>query len=145
VILSKACEYGVKAVIFIAVNAQDGKKVSLKELTANIESPEAYTSKILQKLVREDIVKSNKGAQGGFEITDNQLSELLLWDVVKTIDGVGIVDNCALGMNKCSTENPCPLHKDYEAVRLEIKKLMKQTTIKNLSKRVKEGESVLKN
>jgi Rrf2 family iron-sulfur cluster assembly transcriptional regulator len=144
-ILSKACEYGVKAVICISINSQKGRKVNLKEVAKNIESPVAFTSKILQKLVKAGFVNSVKGARGGFEIKTSVLETLLLWDIVKEIDGVDITEKCLLGMRNCSNENPCPVHDKYKTVRTDILSLMKSTSIKELSQKVKEGESVLKN
>ena len=49
---SKACEYGIRASIYIAQQSLLDRKVSLKEISEAIESPTAYTSKILQKLTR---------------------------------------------------------------------------------------------
>ena len=48
---SKACEYGIRASIYIASQTQIGNRVSLVDVVKKIESPEAFTSKILQKLV----------------------------------------------------------------------------------------------
>ena len=63
---SKACEYGIRASIFIAEQSLLDKKVSLKDIAKAIDSPEAYTSKILQQLSRNFIINSDKGPTGGF-------------------------------------------------------------------------------
>ena len=57
---SKACEYGIKAAIFIAINSYEGRRVSPKEIAEEINSPQAFTAKILQDLVRNNIVFSIK-------------------------------------------------------------------------------------
>ena len=53
---SKACEYGIKASIFIAINSYEGKRVSPKEIAKEIDSPEAFTAKILQALVKNNVI-----------------------------------------------------------------------------------------
>ena len=53
---SKACEYAIRASIYIAKQSQNASKVSLKDVAMAIESPEAYTSKILQQLSRNHII-----------------------------------------------------------------------------------------
>ena len=58
---SKACEYGIKASIFIALCSYKGVRVSLKSIAKEINSPEAFTAKILQDLVRHDVINSVKG------------------------------------------------------------------------------------
>lgn len=41
----KACEYGIRASIYIASQTQIGNRVSLVDVVKKIESPEAFTSK----------------------------------------------------------------------------------------------------
>ena len=65
---SKACEYGIKASIFIAQQSLLDRKVNLREIAEAIESPTAYTSKILQKLSRQKIINTDKGPTGGFSM-----------------------------------------------------------------------------
>ena len=43
---SKACEYGIKAAIFIATKSYEDKRVSPKEIAEKINSPQAFTAKI---------------------------------------------------------------------------------------------------
>ncbi|MGB0369618.1 MAG: RrF2 family transcriptional regulator, partial [Flavobacteriales bacterium] len=61
---SKACEYGIRATLFIAQNAAESNRVSLKEISKKINSPEAFTAKILQQLARNKIIVSYKGPHG---------------------------------------------------------------------------------
>ena len=75
---SKACEYGIKAAIFIATKSYEGVRVSPKEIAENISSPQAFTAKILQSLVRHNIVNSVKGAYGGFQRFQNEVLAQLL-------------------------------------------------------------------
>lgn len=50
---SKACEYGIRASILIASESVNGNRLGLITIAKKIDSPEAFTSKILQKLVKE--------------------------------------------------------------------------------------------
>ena len=65
---SKACEYGIKATIFIAIKSCEDKRVNTKEISQEINSPAAFTAKILQALVRHKVIDSVKGPHGGFQI-----------------------------------------------------------------------------
>ena len=44
---SKTCEYGIKAVLYIASQSLENKRVKIGDIVQNIDSPEAFTSKIL--------------------------------------------------------------------------------------------------
>ena len=65
---SKSCEYAIRATIFIASKCCENRKVGLKEIADAIDSPTAFTAKILQKLSKNKIINSTKGVNGGFEI-----------------------------------------------------------------------------
>ena len=97
---SKACEYGIKAAIFIATKSYEGKRVSPKEISAEIDSPQAFTAKILQALVKHNIINSVKGAYGGFEIDKTNIGNVKLSQIVNAIDGDSIYSGCGLGLEK---------------------------------------------
>ena len=141
---SKACEYGIKAAIFIATKSYEGVRVSPKEIAENISSPQAFTAKILQSLVRHNIVNSVKGAYGGFEIPKDRISEVKLAEIVKAIDGDSIYVGCGLGLKKCNEEHPCPAHDKFKVVRDELKNMLENTTLEELALNIKSGSAFLR-
>lgn len=141
---SKACEYGIKASIYIALNSYDGKRVSLKEIAKEIDSPEAFTAKILQALVRNNIIKSVKGAYGGFEIDKNDIQLIKLAEIVNAIDGNQIYEGCGLGLHSCQEEHPCPVHDQFKVIRKELKYMLESTNLEQLALDIKSGVSFLK-
>ena len=140
---SKACEYGIKATVFIARESKDQNRSGLKTIAKAINSPEAFTAKILQKLVQQDIIRSIKGPQGGF-FMDPENNETALAKIVKAIDGDSIMNGCALGLEKCSADHPCPLHTDFAKIRGNLTTMLETTTVLELTRRLDTGESFLK-
>ena len=141
---SKACEYGIKAAIFIATKSYEGKRVSPKEIAKEIDSPQAFTAKILQALVRQDVVNSVKGAYGGFEIDKNNISAIKLAQIVKAIDGDAVYSGCGLGLEKCDENHACPVHDKFKGVRDELKFMLENTSLEELALNIKSGTSFLK-
>ena len=140
---SKTCEYGIRATLFIARESNQDRRTSLKKIAREINSPEAFTAKILQKLVQQNIIKSIKGPQGGFYIeTENNTT--MLAEIVKAIDGDSIMKGCALGLNKCSEDHPCPLHFDFVEIRSGLKHMLETNSVMELSSRLESGNSFLK-
>lgn len=140
---SKACEYAVRCTIYIASQSQQGLRTDIKEIAKKIDSPEAFTAKILQKLVREGLVTSVKGHGGGFEMTGNQINEITVFHIVKAIDNDGSVTGCFMGLKHCSETHPCPMHERYKQVRNDFKQLLQDTKIQELLSGLKSGESFL--
>jgi len=141
---SKACEYGIRASIYIAEQSLLDRKVSLKDVAEAIESPPAYTSKILQKLSRNNIINSDKGPMGGFSMDKDQLEKVKLSFIVRAIDGDSIYSGCGLGLKKCNEKAPCPIHNQFKTIRDDLKKMLETTTVQSLSKELKGGLSYLK-
>ena len=141
---SKACEYGIRASIFIAEQSLLDKKVSLKDIAKAIDSPEAYTSKILQQLSRNFIINSDKGPTRGFSMSQQQLEEVKLSTVVTAIDGDAIYKGCGLGLKNCNEKMPCPVHNQFKVVREELREMLETTLVKSLTMDLKEGLTFLK-
>ena len=141
---SKACEYGIKASIFIALSSFENKRVSPKVIAKEINSPEAFTAKILQELVRNGIVSSVKGAYGGFEIDKSKVATIKLSQIVKAIDGDSIYNGCGLGLETCDENHPCPVHEKFKSIREELKNMLENTSLKELALSIKAGESFFK-
>lgn len=141
---SKACEYGIRAVIFLTTKSKNGERVNINIISNEINSPPAFTAKVLQKLVKGNIVSSLKGPQGGFYIKEEAIAKVRLVDIVRIIDGDSIYNSCAIGLKDCSALKPCPLHDEFKSIRLDIKRVLEETSLTNLAEQLKKGLSVLK-
>lgn len=141
---SKACEYGIKASIFIAINSYEGKRVSPKEIAKEIDSPEAFTAKILQALVKNNVINSVKGAYGGFEIDRSNIPNVKLAHIVNAIDGDSIYNGCGLGLHKCDELHPCPVHDKFKGIRDGLKNMLEQTSLEELALNITSGATFLK-
>ncbi len=129
---SKSCEYGLRSIIYIAQQSAQDSKVSLATISEAVNSPQAFTAKVLQQLTRNNIIKSIKGPYGGFVIESEKMDIIKLSDVVKVLDGDSIYTSCGLGLNKCNENSPCPLHFKFVEVRNQLKELLEKTTLSML-------------
>jgi len=141
---SKTCEYAIRASVYIATQSLDGRRVSLVDTAKQIGSPEAFTAKILQELVRNSIVNSMKGPSGGFGIEKSKLSKIRLSQVVHAIDGDSIYKGCGLGLHECSEKAPCPVHDKFKVIRNQLRAMLEKTSLLELAQGLEKGLTVLK-
>ena len=141
---SKACEHGLRAVIYIASQSLQGRRVKIGDIAKYTDSPEAFTGKVIGALAKHHIVNSHTGPNGGFDISERQMIETRGSDVIKAIDGDDAYLGCILGLKECSEANPCPMHEQFSKVRFTLKKVLETTTIYDLATNFKLGKSVLK-
>ncbi len=106
---SKSCQYGIRAVLFLAVYSSAEKRLGVTEIANKLEIPKHFLAKILQQLAKENLISSSRGPSGGFYLNKkNRKSNLK--DIIEAIDGSQIFTDCILGLKECSSEKPCPLH-----------------------------------
>jgi len=140
---SKACQYGIKAIIYIATQSLEGNRVKIGDVADNTATPEALTAKILGALNKHDIVRSIKEPYGGFDIDIHRMKQIKISDIVYAIDGDSIYNGCALGLSECNAAAPCPMHERFVKVRSELKTMLQTTTIYDLATKLKSGISIL--
>lgn len=107
--LSSACKYAIRSILYLAINSNESKKIGVKTISEELETPQPFLAKLLQKLSRDKLVSSTKGPNGGFYLNQKN-KDFSIWDVVKSIDGTSKFDKCFLGLKKCNDKNPCPVH-----------------------------------
>ena len=140
---SKACEYGIRAMLHIAHKSQAKERVGVKDIAEAIDSPEAFTGKIMQQLSKNKLVQSIKGPHGGFWINDEDRTKINLRQIVEVIDGDKIYIGCGLGLNQCSDNEPCPMHNQYIPVRNALIKIHTETSLEDLAVKL-DGIATLK-
>lgn len=141
---SKACEYGIRAATYIASQSVEGRRVSLKEIAEEIDSPVAFTAKILQQLSKSQIVDSLKGAAGGFEIQRNNIDQVKLSQIVYAIDGDNVYIGCGLGLKKCNANKPCPVHDKFVQIRNDLRYMLENTSLYEMTAGLEVGLTFLK-
>lgn len=140
---SKACEYGIRAIIYIATQSLEGKRVKIGDVVENAGSPAAFTGKVLGALTKYNIVQSFTGPRGGFYIEPGRMKRIKVGDIVFAIDGDSVYNDCGLGLAECSNVQPCPMHDKFSRVRTELKKMLETTTVYDLAMGLKSGKAIL--
>lgn len=140
---SKACEYGIRAMLFIARKSKEGVRVGIREISKAIDSPEPFMAKILQDLSRKDLVLSVKGPNGGFFMDARHL-KISLADIVTVIDGDQVFHGCGLGLRACSEKKPCPIHYEFKEIRSKFRSMLQSTPLEDFTEDLGKGLSHLK-
>jgi Rrf2 family protein len=140
--LSLTCKTAIKAVIYLAARFESGERSGMKQIAEVIEASEHTVGKILQELVKHEVIKSLKGPNGGFYMTAAQRNQPVI-KIVEAIDGKEVFKQCGLGLSKCSSSHPCPIHDEYKVVRDLFERMCRDNTINDLCKPVNKGVAYL--
>ena len=142
--LSKTAEYALRSMVYVGMQAQQGKKIGIKEIAKELELPLHFTGKILQDLVRKGMMASLKGPNGGFYL-NRPASEITIMEVVKVVDGTESFRRCGLGLKFCSDTHPCPLHNEFKVYRDGLADLYSRKTLQDLVQDIETGHAYIRN
>lgn len=141
-ILSNSCKYGIRAVIYLALNDDDGRKIGIKKISHDLDIPMPFLGKILQNLARNKILVSTKGPHGGFGL-NKKPEEISMLDIIKVIDGLDLFNECLIGLKSCSKKDknstPCPTNRKFKPIADQMYEFFKNETIGNLKNEVEES------
>lgn len=133
--LSNTCKYAVRSLIYLGKFSADGTKIGIKKISADLMIPTPFLGKILQNLVKQKILLSTKGPNGGFSL-GKKPGEISLYDIVRIVDGDDYFKNCLIGHQPCAihaaNEKPCPIHTRFGPIRAQLLQFYQETTIEEV-------------
>ncbi len=137
-LLSKSCEYGLRATLYLASSSNE-KYISIKKLSEKLDISFHFLTKILQELTAAGLLESMKGPKGGVRLSKAS-DDISLQEIVVAIDGIEIFTECVLGLPGCGSEKPCPMHNMWAEARDDIEKVFRTTSLADMSKKGKEND-----
>ncbi|HEY3741503.1 MAG TPA: Rrf2 family transcriptional regulator [Bryobacteraceae bacterium] len=116
--LTKKADYGLIALKHLAVNASQGV-ASAKEIAECYQIPLPLLAKVLQKLNKSGLLRSEQGTNGGYRL-GRDAREISTLDAIRTIDGPIILTHCFTDHGGCNQSMTCtvrePLRKVHEGI-----------------------------
>ena len=137
-----SAKYAIKAVLYLALYSDASKKIMAKEISSEIDVPNAYMAKLLQALVRRDIISSTRGPKGGFYLSEEN-RKLPLIRIIETFEGEEQFKSCVLGLKACDEARPCPLHDKISPYRWSLLTALEFNSIEDFAQSLRSNEAYL--
>ncbi|GAB4389810.1 MAG: Rrf2 family transcriptional regulator [Thermodesulfovibrionales bacterium] len=128
--VTRLSDYAIRCVLYLSRNG--GRLASVGEIAESMYVPKNFLAKILQKLVKAGIVKSTRGAKGGFQLA-RQASEISLLDVLEAVQGPTAVNVCAIDSRQCGLSSTCAVHPVWVSIREMIERELAAQTFARLA------------
>jgi Rrf2 family transcriptional regulator, cysteine metabolism repressor len=129
-------EYGVRAMVALAHHYGDGP-MSIAEIARQSNVPAAYLEQLIAPLRRAELVKSRRGARGGYVLSRTP-EEIRVGDVYRVMEGPVAPMDC---VSEDAADQTCPLIDGCETrpiwlkVRDSIVDALDSTTLADLAKK----------
>jgi len=132
--LSKRCEYGLRAVLFLVAQRERRPYVSIREISDTLDVSFHFLTKILQALTEGGLLTSYRGPSGGVALARDAHAITLL-NLIDCLEGPDLFRSCVLGLEDCGARKPCPLHADWTAQRKALRDMFSRTSLAELGKK----------
>ena len=106
--LTRGADYGTLGILYLAKQPRD-RVVLISEVAEAQRVPESYLAKIFQDLAKAGLVRSHRGARGGFTLA-RPPEEITLRQVIEAIEGPLALNRCLDPREGCENSPDCPLH-----------------------------------
>ncbi len=126
--LSRTSEYALRAVAFLA--SRPGAAWTVQQVAAETRVPRGYLAKVLQQLVRADLVRSQRGVGGGFALA-RPPSSIAVLEVLNAVDPIRRIRSCPLDLPE-HRGILCALHRRLDDAYATIEETFGRTRLSEL-------------
>ncbi|HLK60407.1 MAG TPA: Rrf2 family transcriptional regulator [Chthonomonadaceae bacterium] len=123
--ISQTAEYALRAIVHMATNPAEPQ--TAQQISEGTHVPVPYLSKVLQSLVRGNLVLSQRGLHGGFTLRKCP-EDLTVYEIVQAVDPIQRILTCPLGLKAHGT-HLCPLHRRLDDAMDQVERSFRATTI----------------
>ena len=107
--LTRGTDYGIQGILYLATQPYE-QVTLLHDIAKNQDIPETYLAKIFQDLGKAGLVRSHRGAKGGFCLA-RPAAEITLRQVIEALQGPISLNRCLDIRDSCPRSETCPVSK----------------------------------
>lgn len=112
---SRASEYALRAVTELARRGR-GQYVLARQMAEILGVSVHYLSKVMQRLAKQGILKSQAGSCCGFALA-REPEDVSPYDIVAALNDISPFETCVMGEGKCAGSGTCPMHTPWDLIR----------------------------
>lgn len=111
--------------------------ITLKEIAKRQEISEKYLEQIVTQLNRAGLVKSVRGAQGGYSLS-RASEEITVGDVLRVVEGPFTLVDCTDDDNICNRSSCCPTSYVWKKMKTAIEDVVDSISLSDLANMTEE-------
>ncbi|RDY24785.1 Rrf2 family transcriptional regulator [Romboutsia maritimum] len=128
--LSTKGRYGLKAMFELSLNQNKGP-VPLKVIAKKQNISDQYLEQIFSALKKSGLVKSVRGAQGGYLLA-KEAKDISVGDILVVLEGPVSLSDCVLDEDVCENSNVCVTKIVWEKMKKGIEDVINSITLQDM-------------
>ena len=130
-IISTRSRYGLRFLVELAQRVNEGT-VDLKSIAEHQEIPETYLAKLVVPLRNAGIIRSARGAKGGYELA-RRASEVTVQEVVEVLEGRLSLLECTDHPESCARSADCPTLPVWTGLERAVRDYLQGVTVSDVA------------
>jgi len=129
--LSKKVEYGILSMQYLASN--QGQLFTAKSMSEQLNLSYEFLAKTLQKLMKNDLVKSQQGSNGGYYL-NKPANDISIYDIICALDSKPELVEClSEDPNKdCDLKDTCLLYDPVQLLQKRVENVFIDTKLSDI-------------
>lgn len=128
--LSTKGRYGLKAMFELSLTQNSGP-VPLKHIAKKQNISDQYLEQIFSSLKKSGLVKSVRGAQGGYLLA-KEPKDITVGDILVVLEGPVSLSDCVLDEDICENSNICVTKIVWEKIKKGIEDVIESITLQDM-------------
>lgn len=129
--LTRGADYGARGVIYLAKQPNNAI-VLVGDIAREEGIPESYLAKIFQDLAKGGVLRSHRGAKGGFSLA-RPAQEITLREIIEAVDGPIAVIRCLAAYETCERQATCALIPVFRQAQAQLLALLESKTLHDIA------------
>ncbi|MGL5752045.1 MAG: RrF2 family transcriptional regulator [Paraclostridium sp.] len=128
--LSTKGRYGLKAMFELSLR-QDNGPVPLKQIAQKQNISEQYLEQIFSALKKSGLIKSVRGAQGGYLLV-KEPKDITVGDILIVLEGPVSLSECVMDEDICENSGVCVTKVVWERLKKGIEDVINSITLQDM-------------
>jgi FeS assembly SUF system regulator len=128
--VNKLTDYSILILNHFATQNED-KVFNASHLAQALMLPNPTVSKILKILLKNQLVISHRGAQGGYQLA-KPLKCISVAELIEAMEGRLAVTQCSVRTGLCSHEDSCQMRNPWQKINHMVLDLLSQVTLADM-------------
>ena len=128
--ISRKIDYALRAMIHLA-GLPAGKVATLQDLSLPLHMPREFLAKILKVLSAKGLVRSSRGAHGGYQLA-RPARDISFLEVIEAVEGPVQLNVCLDHKDRCDVSAGCTMYHVWKAGQDRMLEVYRRTSLAEL-------------
>ncbi len=129
--ISRKIDYALRAMIHLAT-LPDTRIASLQDLSSTLHLPREFLAKILKLLAARGLVRSARGAHGGYQLA-RPATEISFLEVIEATEGPVQLNVCLDDKDRCDVSASCTMYHVWKSGQERMLEVYRATKLAELA------------